>query len=441
MSALSAAIGLSAEYNGKTEVARGKEVAAVTLQAAAEAEEYLAQAERAKAIVPLCVGVATCFSAFALLAPALATELSPKFGVTVITEIYLICPLIAVLSAAVAALATQESISLCSSAIGLGARRFASADDVGRSWLSATEQISRSTIRNKEKWISFAISVLPAPLLALIYPGSLAPRAIVAAAAAAAQAAYSLSRVEYTIARAVDAVALKSRCAAISDTYANQGARAGAILPFTSALSGLCAATTVAVVELLPFIHSPLLQSATCIAFPGIGALIAAAASVSKARCEVDARAATSAATQIAGRKDNDEFNELSPMQTVIELVRSLVRPSAQRLSSWWKRARWRFFTTEKKLRLAREDLEWRFERYDGDRDGRLNAQELSQVIATITEDRERADRVRRETAAVVGSDGAVSFAQFRVIMDAEWRRYGPPSQLQARRLRSRMTN
>jgi len=31
-----------------------------------------------------------------------------------------------------------------------------------------------------------------------------------------------LARVEYTLARAVDAVALKSRCAAVSDTYANQ---------------------------------------------------------------------------------------------------------------------------------------------------------------------------------------------------------------------------
>ena len=56
MAALSAAIGLSAEYVGKTAVSRGKEVAAVTLQAAAESEAVLAQAERAKAVVALCVG-------------------------------------------------------------------------------------------------------------------------------------------------------------------------------------------------------------------------------------------------------------------------------------------------------------------------------------------------------------------------------------------------
>ena len=69
MAALSAAIGLSAEYVGKTAVSRGKEVAAVTLQAAAESEAILAQAERAKAVVPLCVGLSATASAFALLAP------------------------------------------------------------------------------------------------------------------------------------------------------------------------------------------------------------------------------------------------------------------------------------------------------------------------------------------------------------------------------------
>ena len=74
MAALSAAIGLSAEYVGKTAVSRGKEVAAVTLQAAAESEAILAQAERAKAVVPLCVGLSATASAFALLAPEVSPE-------------------------------------------------------------------------------------------------------------------------------------------------------------------------------------------------------------------------------------------------------------------------------------------------------------------------------------------------------------------------------
>lgn len=162
---------------------------------------------------------------------------------------YLFCPLIAVLAAAVASLAATESTSFASRSIGVGARRFSSSEDVGRTWLSATEQIESAVARSQQKWVSFTFGVLPAPILGVLCPGPLSLRAIVAAAVAAAQAAYSLARAEYTLAAAVESVAIKSRNAAVSDTYANQGARAGAILPFTSALSGLCAAVTVAVVE------------------------------------------------------------------------------------------------------------------------------------------------------------------------------------------------
>ena len=154
MAALSAAIGLSAEYVGKTSVARGKEIAAVTLQAAAEAEVRLAQAERAKAVVPLCVGVSATASAFALLAPALLGELAPKLGVQIITEVYLICPLLAALGAAVASLATAEATALASSAVGLGARRFASSGTVGCSQFphrlrSRTSHLTRLTSRHR----------------------------------------------------------------------------------------------------------------------------------------------------------------------------------------------------------------------------------------------------------------------------------------------------
>ena len=157
MAALSAAIGLSAEYVGKTSVARGKEIAAVTLQAAAEAEVRLAQAERAKAVVPLCVGVSATASAFALLAPALLGELAPKLGVQIITEVYLICPLLAALGAAVASLATAEATALASSAVGLGARRFASSGTVGRSHpthrlRSRTSHLTRLTSRHR--WVA-----------------------------------------------------------------------------------------------------------------------------------------------------------------------------------------------------------------------------------------------------------------------------------------------
>ena len=59
-------------------------------------------------------------------------------------------------------------------------------------------------------------------------------KAIICSAVAAAQAAYYLSLAEYAIAEATNAVAIKARAAAVADTYANQGSRSGAILPFTS---------------------------------------------------------------------------------------------------------------------------------------------------------------------------------------------------------------
>jgi len=344
MSALSAAVGISAEYTGRVAVSRGKEVAAVTLQCAAEAEMLLAQAERAKAIVPLCVGIATTASAFALLAPALLEEIVPRFGLQIITEVYLICPFFAVIAAAVAALASQEAIGLTSSAIGTGTRRFASSSEVGRTWLSATEQIVESSKRSQSKWLNFGIGVLPAPLIGVLCPGQLAFKAIVVAAVAAAQCAYQLAQAEYAIAEGLEAVSNKARSGAIADTYANQGARAGAILPFTSALSGLCAATTVAVVEGLPLITALPLQAAVAVVFPAIGATIAAAASISKARCEVDAAAANAAATQLQFAVPLGSKGK-GPIGNVVELIRLTWKTQVRQLPGFLQRSIGRFFT------------------------------------------------------------------------------------------------
>lgn len=247
----------------------------------------LASAERTKAILPLCVGIATTSSAFALLAPSFLRSLSKANNVQVITELLLIWPLIAVLAAAIAGLATQECKSIARRAADLGSRRFASANNVGRTWLSITERVEVSASRLNQKWITFAISVLPAPLLAGLFPGDLAFKSVICAAIAAAQAAYYLAVSEYYISGSVEAVALKARASAVADTYANQSARAGAILPFTSALAGLCAAASAAAVELLPLIHVVEVQSFISLLFPSGAALFAAAASVAKARCEV----------------------------------------------------------------------------------------------------------------------------------------------------------
>jgi len=48
MSAISASVSVSAEYVGRVAVADGKEVAAVSLQAAAEAESLLSQVRRSE---------------------------------------------------------------------------------------------------------------------------------------------------------------------------------------------------------------------------------------------------------------------------------------------------------------------------------------------------------------------------------------------------------
>jgi len=333
--AFSAAIGIGAEYVGRVAVADGKEVAAATICCASEAEGFLANAERAKAITPLCVGVSATATIFATLVPILM-ENTPT--TSILNELYLACPLISVLSAAVVSLALQDTKGFCDRAISVGNRRFAKAGLVGRTWKSTSEQITGKTISYRQKWRSFIFSVLPAPIVGSLVPGaSLASKSVIVTALAAAQTAYLLADCEFCLARATDAVAIKARSAAVCDTYANQGARSAAILPFTSALSGLCAAATAAIVE-LPFLETltatntlgSLTSQMTIVAFfPIFSTLFAAAASVSKARCEVDAEAAVQAASTLSseyytdnenGENENDPI--LRPFRGVAELIR-----------------------------------------------------------------------------------------------------------------------
>lgn len=333
MAALSAAVGISAEYVGRVAVSNGKEIAALAMQAAAEAEGVLAQSERAKAILPLCVGIATTASAFSLLAPALIAEITALYGVDVVTETLLVFPLLAVLAAAIAGLASQESISLANRASNVGVRRFASSEIVGITWKSQTEQVEQSALRMNMKWKNFAYGVVPAPLIAALWPGNLSLSCIICAAVAAMQAAYYLSIAEYAVGAASVNVAKKAKAAAVSDTYANQGSRAGAVLPFTSALAGLCAAASAAVVEVMPLVSVVPVQSLMAVFFPMGSSLFAAAASVSKARCEVDAQAASSAASRgLVTEEEKD--TEADPNKMVAELLTTTAKTSAKVLKS-----------------------------------------------------------------------------------------------------------
>jgi hypothetical protein len=124
----------------------------------------------------------------------------------------------------------------------------------------------------------------------------------------------------------MDAVALKARAAAVSDTYACQGTRSAAILPFTSSLGGLCAASAAAAAEVVPLINGVVPQAAVSVAFPAIAALLAAAATVSKARCEVDASAAKAAAEAFAeagyeNPADESSSQVVKPVKGVYELI------------------------------------------------------------------------------------------------------------------------
>jgi hypothetical protein len=345
---VSAAIGIGAEYVAKVAVADGKEVAAATVQCAAEAEGYLANAERAKAVTPLCVGVGATAASFALLIPVLLASLEVQANVQLVTEIYLLCPLLAILAAAVCSLALEETKSFCQRAISVGNRRFSKAGLVGRTWLSSTEQINLRSRNALQKWQTFALSVFPAPFIGALVPGTLPTKAIVVTATAAAQTAYYLAQAEFSVSRATDAVALKSRSAAVCDTYANQGARSAAILPFTSALASLCAAATAAIVE-LPLLEAlagttagTVVQIGIVSTFPACSALLAGAASVSKARCEVDTEAATQAASTLALEyTDKDQDPVLQPFRGVVELIKlmgqaSVLEPLRRRFGNYW---------------------------------------------------------------------------------------------------------
>eukprot|EP00536_Pseudo-nitzschia_multiseries_P005439 jgi/Psemu1/190462/e_gw1.101.61.1 len=346
--AFSAAIGIGAEYVGRVAVADGKEVAAATICCASEAEGFLANAERAKAITPLCVGVSATATTLSLLVPVLLTNTPAS---SIMNEFYLACPLVSVLSAAVAALALQDTKVYCNQATSVGNRRFAKSGLVGRTWKSTSEQITGKTDIYRIKWRSFIFSVLPAPILGALVPGAaLATKSVIVTALAAAQVAYTLTEAEYCLARATDAVAIKARSAAVCDTYANQGARSAAILPFTSALSGLCAAATAAIVE-LPFLET-LSASGTFASLTGEMAIVgvlplcstlfAAAASVSKARCEVDAEAAVQAASTLAleySSKD-DEDPILRPFRGVGELIRLVSTSTFEPYQRFYRRFR-----------------------------------------------------------------------------------------------------
>ncbi|KAJ8613605.1 hypothetical protein CTAYLR_006144 [Chrysophaeum taylorii] len=299
---LAAAIGVTAEYAGRVATASGKEVSSISLKTAAEAEALVASAERSKAVIHTTFGISASMAVLAIVMPSLLSRY-PSLG-PFKSEILLFCPLTAMFASAVAALAECETVGWAEAACSLGKRRFADRSTVGRGWTSQTELVFSKAQRERTRWASFIWGTLPAPVFALLVRGGFGFKAIVATSIAAVQAAYYLSAAEAAIARATAAVAIKERTAALADTYANQASRVGAVLPFTSALGGLCAAFAAIVVELQP---------AASAVFPALGALCAAAATVSKACCQADSKAAMSVVEQL-GVKAQDPEDKFPPV-------------------------------------------------------------------------------------------------------------------------------
>lgn len=316
---LVAAIGVSAEYVGRVATASSKEVAAISLRAAMESEALLASAERSKAVLPLTVGASAAAAALSLVLPPVLS--GPGVLSRFQTEMLLVCPMVAIFAATVASLAEVESWGWAEAARNLGRRRTSRAT-INSNWQSQSQAVYNREKGERKRWLSLIWGVSPAPIVALAINGTLAFKAIVATALAAAQAAYYFAAAENAVARATASVALKGRTAAVAETYASQASRVSALLPFTSALIGLCAAFAAIVVEVQP------VASAT---FPALGALVAAAAQVSKACCEADATAAISAAETLGypptGESEDDFGTDLQiPLiPGIVDLIRPIL--------------------------------------------------------------------------------------------------------------------
>eukprot|EP00746_Dinoflagellata_sp_MGD_P084638 gnl/MRDRNA2_/MRDRNA2_33575_c0_seq1.p1 gnl/MRDRNA2_/MRDRNA2_33575_c0~~gnl/MRDRNA2_/MRDRNA2_33575_c0_seq1.p1 ORF type:complete len:520 (-),score=99.53 gnl/MRDRNA2_/MRDRNA2_33575_c0_seq1:127-1686(-) len=302
---LAAGVAFSAEYNGKIGTAKAKEIAAQSMIVFAEADVYMNRSERAKSIIALCIAIALASFLWSLACGPAWLPHDPawhRWGIPdwVIQQTYLATPLIAGFAAGVADLAATDASSLASTAMGVGIRRFATSDDVVSTWTSTTQRVVESNRRTRTKWLKFILHLVPAPFIAALCPGDLGWKAIVAAGFGCIQAHYSLSRAEKSIAAATGAVALKKKAAATTDYFANRSAKSSSLLPFTSILSGICAATTVFAVEFGSELTSVLGQCLSCATFPALGAMLAAAASISKDGAELDSKATQAAADTVA---------------------------------------------------------------------------------------------------------------------------------------------
>ena len=227
--AVATGVGSYEEFQGASSFANAHEIAAIATRAAAEGEELLSGAERAKSLLPVCVVAGATATGLSLLTPLIVETLpqlnengesditsfvSPavqrvlKMDLPVLdreaavpatnrfaaaanaaevpkeepvaskeraaalkTLLFLVCPLLSLTSASVAVLAQNDTSRRCFNAQSLGRRRFATKKDIGRTWQSVTEQVATEAAADTGQWVSFVSGFLPAPLLAALVAG------------------------------------------------------------------------------------------------------------------------------------------------------------------------------------------------------------------------------------------------------------------------------
>mmetsp|Transcript_28429 Transcript_28429/g.53258 ORF Transcript_28429/g.53258 Transcript_28429/m.53258 type:complete len:512 (-) Transcript_28429:259-1794(-) len=287
----------AAEFRGKDSTSDAKEVAAVALARAAQAEAYLARAERAKAIIPAMVGVSATAATSCLIFPILAAG-----GVAVSPILIGSCPVVATAAAAYGALGKVETL-----AEGLAALGKTDPDRVLPSRVTNGPGVRRKVLKQRVAEVMKAI--VPSIALAVFLPGEFTYRCVIAASVAAAQVAYSLAEAETICAEVTMKVTEISKAAAKADVFANRAAAESSVLPFTSAIGGVVAVLSAALVEFNPAVAGLV---------PAVGGIACGVATTAASRSEMD-----STSTRLAFR--NSGIRRAAPVPFVPGLFKDIV--------------------------------------------------------------------------------------------------------------------
>mmetsp|Transcript_12565 Transcript_12565/g.25588 ORF Transcript_12565/g.25588 Transcript_12565/m.25588 type:complete len:537 (-) Transcript_12565:298-1908(-) len=288
----------AAEFQGKDSTSDAKEVAAVALARAAQAEAYLARAERAKAIIPAMVGVSATAAASSIVFPILAAG-----GVAVSPFLIGSCPVVATAAAATGSLGKIDTL-----AEGLAALGKTDPDRALPSRVTNGPSVRRKVI--KQRVVAVLKAIVPSIALIAFLPGEFTYRCVIASSVAAAQVAYSLAEAETICSEVTMKVAAISKSAAQADVFANRAMAESSVLPFTSAIGGVVAVLSAALVEFNPAVAGLV---------PAVGGIACGVATTAASRSDMD-----STSTRLAFRQNNG-IRRAAPVPFVPGLFKDIV--------------------------------------------------------------------------------------------------------------------